>query len=150
MNIWIKSFAALSLFAGPALFNTPAEAAPITALPAPAPAQEALNNLASRAGSPLPSGTKLLSIPIVDGLATANFSKDFRDNFTGGDSDETHTVNAILRTLGQFHHQPRSASGGRKTDRLPRRPLGPFRPSACSPPQRQHGFRPNRKALAAS
>ena len=102
MNIWIKSLAALSLFAGPALFNTPAGAVPITALPAPAPAQEALNNLANRADGPLPSGTKLLSIRIVDGLATADFSKDFRDNFIGGDSEETHTVNAILRTLGQF------------------------------------------------
>ena len=108
MNLWIKSLAALSLFAGSAFFNTPVGAAPntvalsTTALPAPAPAQNALNSLTGRADSPLPSGTKLLSIRLADGLATVDFSQELRDNFTGGDSDETHTVNAILRTLGQF------------------------------------------------
>ncbi len=107
MNIWIKSLAikslaALSLMTGPMLLTTPAGAAPVTTLSAPAPAQEALTALAVQPDSPLPSGTKLLSIRIADGLATANFSHELRDNFTGGDSGETHTVNAILRTLGQF------------------------------------------------
>ncbi len=107
MNIWIKSLAikslaALSLMTGLMLFTAPAWAAPVTTLPAPAPAQEALAALAVQPDSPLPSGTKLLSIRIGDGLVTANFSHELRDNFTGGDSGETHTVNAILRTLGQF------------------------------------------------
>lgn len=102
MNIWIKSLAALSLMTGPMLLTASAGAAPVTTLPAPAPAQEALTVLAGRPDSLLPSGTKLLSIRIADGLATANFSHELRDNFTGGDSGETHTVNAILQALGQF------------------------------------------------
>lgn len=102
MNIWIKSLAALSLMMGPMFWNTPTGAAPVTTLTAPAPAQAALTALADRPDSPLPSGTKLLSIRIADGLATANFSHELRDNFTGGDSGETHTVNAILSALGQF------------------------------------------------
>lgn len=105
MNIWIKSLAALTLFSGPALLSisTSAAATPTASiLPAPAPAQDALNNLLARPDSPLPTGTKLLSIHIADGLATADFSHELRDNFTGGDSDEARTVNAVLRTLGQF------------------------------------------------
>lgn len=107
MNVWIKSLAALSLLTGPALLTAPAGAAPVTpptpaALPAPAPAQDALIALAARPDSPLPSGTKLLSIRLANGLATADFSRELRDNFTGGDSGETRTVNAILSTLGRF------------------------------------------------
>jgi len=105
MNVWIKSLAALSLLTGPALLPAPAGAAPAPApsvMAAPAPAQDALNALAARPDSPLPSGTKLLSIRLADGLATANFSHELRDNFTGGDSGETRTVNAILSTLGRF------------------------------------------------
>ena len=102
MNIWIKSLAALSLMTGPMLFALPVGAATAAVLPAPAPAQEALNALAVRTDSPLPAGTKLISIKIAGGLATANFSRELRDNFTGGDSGEAHTVNAILQTLGQF------------------------------------------------
>jgi len=106
MNVWIKSLAALSLLTGPALLTAPAGAAPVAAppvaaLPAPAPAQEALNALAARPDSPLPSGTKFLSVRVTNGLAMANFSHELRDNFSG-DSGETRTVNAILRTLGQF------------------------------------------------
>jgi len=107
MNVWIKSLAALSLLTGPALLTAPAGAAPVAAppvaaLPAPAPAQEALNALATRPDSPLPSGTKLLSVRVTNGLAMTNFSHELRDNFTGGDSGETRTVNAILSTLGRF------------------------------------------------
>ncbi len=91
MNVWTKSLAALSLLTGPALLPIPTGAAPVPApslfaLPAPAPAQEALNALAARPGGPLPAGTRLLSIRISDGLATADFSHELRDNFTGGDS----------------------------------------------------------------
>ncbi len=107
MNAWTKSLAALSLLTGLMLLAIAAGAAPATIptvaiLPAPAPARDALNALAARPDSPLPTGTKLLSIRITDGLATANFSHELRDNFTGGDSGETRTVNAILSTLGRF------------------------------------------------
>jgi len=107
MNTWIKSLAALSLLTGPALLTAPAGAIPVTpppaaALPAPTPARDALNALAARPNSPLPPGTKLLSVRVVSGLATADFSRELRDNFTGGDSGETRTVNAILSTLGRF------------------------------------------------
>lgn len=105
MNVWTRSLAALSLLTGPLLFSTPAGAAPVTTpttAAAPAPAQDALNALAARPDSPLPAGTKVLSVRIADGLATANFSHELRDNFTGGDSGETRTVNAILSTLGRF------------------------------------------------
>lgn len=100
MNVWIKSLAALSLLTGPMLLTAPAGAAPVAA--APAPAQDALAALAAQPDSLLPSGTKLLSVRVVNGLATANFSRELRDNFTGGDSGETRTVNAILSTLGRF------------------------------------------------
>lgn len=107
MNIWIKSLAALSLLTGPICFTSPAEAAPVpappaAALPAPAPAQDALSALIARPDSPLPPGTKLLAIRLTGDLATVNFSHELRDNFTGGDSGETRTVNAILSTLGRF------------------------------------------------
>jgi len=69
---------------------------------APAPAQSALSALAARPDSPLPAGTRLLSVRIANGLATADFSRELRDNFSGGDSGETRTVNAILSTLGKF------------------------------------------------
>jgi len=99
MNVLVKSFAAFSLLTGPALLTAPAGAA---SLVTPAPAQSALNALAARPDSPLPAGTRLLSVRIVDGLATADFSRELRDNFSGGDSGETRTVNAILGTLGKF------------------------------------------------
>lgn len=107
MNAWIKSLAALSLLTGPGLVITPAGAAPVTvpplaARPAPTPAQDALLALAARPDSPLPPGTQLLSVRVASGLATADFSRELRDNFIGGDSGETHTVNAILSTLGKF------------------------------------------------
>lgn len=107
MNAWIKSLAALSLLTGPALLTVPVGAAPVmippaAGLPAPAPAQDALTALAARPDSPLPPGTKLLSVRLANGLATADFSHELRDNFTGGDSGETRTVNAILSTLGRF------------------------------------------------
>ena len=69
---------------------------------APAPAQSALNALAARPNSLPPAGTRLLSVRIVDGLVAADFSHELRLNFSGGDSGETRTVNAILSTLGKF------------------------------------------------
>ena len=107
MNCWTKSLVAVSLLSGslltaPTLFCLPAGAVPTATLPAPAPAQDALIALAARLDSSLPTGTKLLSIRVTDDLATANFSHQLRDNFSGGDTEETLTVNALLRTLGQF------------------------------------------------
>lgn len=52
--------------------------------------------------NPIPSGTKLLGIKVKNGLATINFSKEFRSNFNGGSEGEALTIDAILRTLGQF------------------------------------------------
>jgi spore germination protein GerM len=52
--------------------------------------------------NPIPEGTKLLSLKVADGLATVDFSKEFRDKFSGGSEAEGMTVDAILRTLGQF------------------------------------------------
>lgn len=69
---------------------------------APAPAQSAFSALAARPDSPLPAGTRLLSVRIANGLATADFSHELRLNFSGGDSGETRTVNAIPSTLGKF------------------------------------------------
>ncbi|HEY3298586.1 MAG TPA: GerMN domain-containing protein [Armatimonadota bacterium] len=52
--------------------------------------------------NPIPRGTKLRHFSIKNGLATVDFSKEFRDNFNGGSEGESLTVDAILRTLGQF------------------------------------------------
>ena len=97
MNALTKICTALSLMTGFA--TLPAHA--IT-LPAPAPAQAALNSLCVQSDGPLPTGTRLLSVRLADGLATVNFSHELRDNFPGGDSAETRAVNSVLRTLGQF------------------------------------------------
>ena len=99
MNALTQTLAALSLMTGVAYA---AGAAPAAVLPAPAPAQAALNTLLAQPNGPLPTGTRLLSVRVADGLATVNFSHELRDNFTGGDSAETRAVNSVLRTLGQF------------------------------------------------
>lgn len=52
--------------------------------------------------NPIPKGTRLLQFKLKDGLAVVNLSREFCDNFTGGSSEETIMVQAILRTLGQF------------------------------------------------
>ena len=103
MNIWTRSLAALSLFTGAALLAFPAQAAPQTlAAPSSTPAQDALVSLTAQENSPLPPGTRLLSINLAEGLATVNFSRELRDHFPGGDGAETRVVNSVLRTLGQF------------------------------------------------
>ena len=88
----------LAVFA--ALLAMPLQADP--AAKSPAPAQEALTTLTANPTGPLPPGTRLLSVTISDGLATADFSRELRDNFHGGDTEEVQVVNAILKTLGQF------------------------------------------------
>ena len=99
MNALTKACAVLSLMTG---FTFAALPAPAITLPAPAPAQAALTTLLAQPDGPLPTGTRLLSVRLADGLATVNFSHEMRDNFPGGDSAETRAVNSVLRTLGQF------------------------------------------------
>ncbi len=68
------------------------------------PARLAIEALISCKGSPIPPGTKLLQITIdqPSGLATLNFSSEFKDNFPGGDTREAQVLNSILETMGQF------------------------------------------------
>lgn len=66
------------------------------------PARTALNALIDADHSPLPEGTQVRDIRIEDGLATVDFSKEFKDNFHGSDTQEAQALNSILMTLGQF------------------------------------------------
>lgn len=84
------------------LLAAPLCAAPSTLSQTQAPAQYALNHLVVSPNSPLPVGTRLRSVTVTDGLATADFNRALKDNFHGGDTEEAQAVNAILRTLGQF------------------------------------------------
>ena len=102
MNTLTKSLVAFTFLSGPFVSVVPSQAQSATLLPTPAPAQSALTALLADSTSPLPTGTRLLSVRVSDGLATADFSRELRDNFTGGDSAETRAVNSILRTLGQY------------------------------------------------
>lgn len=48
----------------------------------------------------IPEGTKLLSpVQVKHGVATANLSQEFVDNFSGGTEQEAATVNSIAHTL---------------------------------------------------
>ena len=71
---------------------------------AKSPARDAIAHLIQAGGSPIPDGTELKAIKIDDdsGLATLNFSREFVDNFKGGDKVEAQIVNSIRATLGQF------------------------------------------------
>jgi len=66
------------------------------------PARTALDALIEAKNSPLPKGTAVRSIKIEDGLATVDFSPQFKDNFHGSDTEEAQALNSILMTLGQF------------------------------------------------
>ncbi|HEX5323139.1 MAG TPA: GerMN domain-containing protein [Capsulimonadaceae bacterium] len=70
----------------------------------PTPAKDALVKLAGESDSPLPKGTKVLSVNIDDKthLATADFSPEFEKNFPGGDTQEAQVVSSVLMTFGQF------------------------------------------------
>ncbi len=73
------------------------------AWPSPqSPARDSLNALVQADNSPLPVGTRLRGVKIADGLATVDFSREFQNNFHGGDTQEAQTVNSVLLTLGQF------------------------------------------------
>jgi germination protein M len=62
----------------------------------------ALNAMAEGDDAPLPKGTKALSVKIEGDLATVDLSKEFKDNFSGGTTEEAQTINAVVNTLGQF------------------------------------------------
>ncbi|MEA4902491.1 GerMN domain-containing protein [Desulfitobacterium sp.] len=47
----------------------------------------------------LPSGTKLLSSSVKNGVATINLSKEFKSNFKGGGTGELMTLYSIVNTL---------------------------------------------------
>lgn len=79
------------------------DATTLTATPA-----EAVTALAARASGPLPAGTRLLSLRVTDGLAVADFSRELKANFAGGDSQEVAAVNSILRVLGRYHEISRA------------------------------------------
>ena len=102
MQLSAKSPVLPLLAALAALLAMPLQADPAATIKSPAPAQEALTTLTTSPTSPLPPGTQLRSITITDGLATADFSRELRDNFHGGDTDEVQVINSILKTLGQF------------------------------------------------
>jgi spore germination protein GerM len=68
------------------------------------PAKVAMQTLISSKDSPIPHGTRLLSLSVdkSTGLATVDFSREFQNNFSGGDEREAQTLDSILATLGQF------------------------------------------------
>ena len=67
------------------------------------PALTALNAMAALKDSPLPQGTQAQSFTLApDGTATIDFNRAFVDNFSGGDTREAITLDAILATAGQF------------------------------------------------
>lgn len=79
------------------------ETVPLPAGSVSSPATFALESLINAKDSPVPPGTKLLSMKISDdGVATTDFSHEFKDNFPGGDSQEAMVLNSLYATLAQF------------------------------------------------
>lgn len=66
------------------------------------PARSAIIALLSAPGNPFPQGTSLLHIRIENKIAYVDFSKEFKQ-FHGSSSQGAQVLNAILKTLGQFH-----------------------------------------------
>lgn len=52
--------------------------------------------------NPIPRGTRLLGVDVKDGVATVDFSREFRDNFKGGSEGEALLLTVITKTLQQF------------------------------------------------
>jgi germination protein M len=50
----------------------------------------------------IPNGTKLRSIKVEDGTAIVDFSKEFKENHSGGSAGELMTINSIVNTLTEF------------------------------------------------
>jgi germination protein M len=65
-------------------------------------AKQAIEAMAAEKESPLPKGTKVLSITFASDLATVDLSPEFKSNFEGGDRAELLAINAVTATLGQF------------------------------------------------
>ena len=80
----------------------------------------ALSALADQPNGPLPAGTRLLSLRVSDGLAVADFSRELKAHFTGGDSQEVAAVNSVLRVLGRYPEISRAqiTMAGRPLDSL--------------------------------
>jgi hypothetical protein len=67
------------------------------------PARDAIVSLISQQGSPIPAGATLRSLKISErGTATVDFSKEFVENFQGGDEAAAQVVDSVVATLGQF------------------------------------------------
>ena len=65
-------------------------------------AVQAISQMASGKDSPLPKGTKVISVKFGGELATIDLSKEFKDNFSGGSTQEALTIDSVTATLGQF------------------------------------------------
>lgn len=50
----------------------------------------------------VPQDTKLIKVKVKDRTAYADFSKEIKENFSGGSMNEALLVNAIVHTLTQF------------------------------------------------
>ncbi|WP_347488727.1 GerMN domain-containing protein [Desulfoscipio sp. XC116] len=50
----------------------------------------------------IPTGTKLLSVSVVDGVAYVNFSKEFQTKHWGGSSGETMTLYSVVNSLAKL------------------------------------------------
>ncbi|NDL67814.1 GerMN domain-containing protein [Anaerotalea alkaliphila] len=53
---------------------------------------------------PIPEGTQLLGLTVVDGLCTLDLSQEFIDNHGGGSAGELMTLYSIVNTLTEFPH----------------------------------------------
>ena len=86
------------------------------------PAKTALTDLTSGSNSPLPRGTRVLGLKIdpASKLATVDFSREFTQNFQGGETKEAQAVMSVLETLGQFPdvNKVQFLVDGRKIDSL--------------------------------
>ena len=50
----------------------------------------------------IPKKAKLRSVSVKDGIATADFSKELQQNFSGGSTGEEMLVGSIVNTLTEF------------------------------------------------
>ena len=50
----------------------------------------------------MPKGTKILSVKIDNEIATVDFSKEFKSNFSGGSTGEVMLIGSIVNTLTEF------------------------------------------------
>ncbi|MEN6371152.1 MAG: GerMN domain-containing protein [Armatimonadota bacterium] len=100
VNIYVMKIVGMDPRLVPVERSVPADADPHRA------ALEALLATNTEEAAPakylIPQGTKLIGVKIKKRTAYADFSKEIRDNFTGGSMNEALLVNAIVHTLAQF------------------------------------------------